>query len=69
MLFQEKQKSSQIKIHKSFEKQFIEITLILRAEPYFNYIFNEDIIRGSNIDLTFTPMIGIKLGIKFILKK
>ena len=30
MLFREKQKSSQIKIHKSFEKQFIEITFIIK---------------------------------------
>ena len=42
--------------------------LILRTEPYFNYIFDKDCIRGSNVDLTLTNMIGIKLGLKFKFK-
>ena len=47
MLFQEKQKSSQIKIHKSLEKQFIEITLIN------NFIINALIIREKKLNLRF----------------
>ena len=47
MLFQEKQKSSQIKIHKSLEKQFIEITLIN------NFIINALIIQEKKLNLRF----------------
>lgn len=47
MLFQEKQKSSQIKIHKSLEKQFIEITLVN------NFIINALIIQEKKLNLRF----------------
>ena len=47
MLFQEKQKSSQTKIHKSLEKQFIEITLVN------NFIINALIIQEKKLNLRF----------------
>jgi hypothetical protein len=42
--------------------------LILKTEPYFNYIFDKDAIRGSSVDFTLTNMIGIKLGLKYKFK-
>lgn len=43
--------------------------LKLKAEPYFNYTFNKDIVRDSNVDLTFAPVFGVKLGLKLMFRK
>ena len=61
-------KANAINLGLNIESNLTEY-LILKAGPYFNYIFNKDIIRDSNVDLTFAPMIGVKLGLKFMFRK
>lgn len=68
--YENKAKTNSNAINFGFNAEYsITKYLKFRIEPYFNYVINKNIIRNSNVNLAFSPTIGIKLGLKYTLSK